>query len=88
MSIDRKFKICYNTLTSRKVKIINMKCLRCNAEMNHYPCEINFKIFGVKHKPHPFAPQTQTSHNPHSVYICDKCGYIEFSTKDCEKPDI
>ena len=65
-----------------------MKCLRCNTEMKHYPIEINFGIYGARHKPHPLSNEKQTSHNPHSVYICDKCGYVELSTKDCKKADI
>lgn len=65
-----------------------MKCLRCNTEMKHYPFNQDLRIFGSEHKPHSFAPITQTPHNPNSVYICNTCGYVEFSTKHCEKSDI
>ena len=65
-----------------------MKCLRCDTEMKHYPFNANFGIYGAWNKPHPFANETQTPHNPHSVYICDNCGYVELSTKECEDPDI
>lgn len=65
-----------------------MKCLRCNSEMKHYPCNLNFGIYGDWNKPHPFSNEVQIPHNPHSVFICDNCGYVEFSTKDCDSPDI
>ena len=65
-----------------------MKCLRCNSEMKHYPCNSNFGIYGTCHKPNLLSNKAQTPHNPHSVYICEKCGYVEFSTKYCENSDI
>lgn len=65
-----------------------MQCLRCKVEMKHYPFNINLSIEGVEHQPHIFSPKTRISHNPRSVYVCDNCGYVEFSTKDCKKSDI
>ena len=65
-----------------------MKCLRCQTEMKQYPFNQNLKIHGSCYKPSPFAPEEQRSHNPHSVFICDNCGYMEFSTKACETSDI
>ena len=65
-----------------------MQCLRCNSKMKHYSFCPNWAIFGAAHQPHPFSNAKQSSHNPHSVYVCDNCGYMEFSTKPCEKPDI
>ena len=65
-----------------------MKCLRCNGDLKHYPFNIDLRIYGAESKPHPYSPIIQTPHNPHSVYICENCGYVEFSTKDCDTPDI
>lgn len=65
-----------------------MKCLRCNAKMKHYELEKIFNIYGAKHKPTPFSNEIQKPHNPRSVFICDECGYVEFSMKECEEPDI
>lgn len=65
-----------------------MKCLRCKTEMKHYPFNQNFKIYGKEHQENLFSPVHQKPHNPRSVYICDNCGYVEFSTNDCEESDI
>lgn len=65
-----------------------MKCLRCDSEMKQYKLEPPFVICGAEHKPHPFLPKQKTPHNLHSVYICDECGYAEFSTKYCDNPDV
>ena len=65
-----------------------MQCLRCNAEMKHYKFNQNLNIYGCWHKPNPFSTEQQKPHNPHSVYICDNCGYVEFSMKDCDNPDV
>ncbi len=56
--------------------------------MKQYPFDQNLKIHGSCYKPNPFAPEEQRSHNPHSVFVCDNCGYMEFSTKACETSDI
>lgn len=65
-----------------------MKCLRCNAEMKHYEINPIFNIKGSWSQQSPFYFEEQHSHNPHSIYICDNCGYAELSTKFCEKPDV
>ena len=65
-----------------------MKCLRCKAEMKHYPFNLNLGIYGKEHQDNLFSSIYQEPHNPHSVYVCEECGYVEFSTKDCEKSDI
>lgn len=65
-----------------------MKCLRCNSEMKHYEFNQNINIYGKRHKPNSFSTEIQIPHNIHSVYVCDNCGYMEFSTKYCENPDI
>ena len=62
-----------------------MKCLRCNTEMKHYPININFGAYGTPQKPHPFSHTTGITHNPHSIFVCDNCGYVELSTKYCEE---
>jgi len=56
--------------------------------MKHYPLNINLGVYGTPNKPHPFSHTTEITHNPHSVYVCNNCGYVEFSTKYCEKLDI
>ena len=65
-----------------------MKCLRCNTEMKHYECKPNFLIYGSEHQQNIVTRKKCEPHNIHSIYICDKCGYAEFSTKYCESPDI
>lgn len=65
-----------------------MECLRCHNEMKHYELKPDFKIYGLEHQPSLFSAKTQLPHHIHSVYICDNCGYVEFSTKLCEKSDI
>lgn len=65
-----------------------MQCLRCKTKMKHYNCTPNLKIVGAWHKPNQFSPEIQLSHNIHSVYICEQCGYSEFNVNPCENPDI
>ena len=65
-----------------------MKCLRCETKMKHYAFNQNLEIHGIWHKPNPFLTERQQPHNPQSVYICDNCGYVEFSMNLCENPDI
>ena len=65
-----------------------MECLRCKAEMKHYKFNGDFEIYGKEHTPKIGYARRQLLHNPHSVYVCEKCGYMEFSTKDCENEDI
>ena len=65
-----------------------MKCLRCKAEMKHYPFARDWGIYGKVHQENMFSPITEIPHNPSSVYICEDCGYIELSTKECEESDI
>lgn len=65
-----------------------MQCLRCKTEMKHYDLNPQINIFGKEHRPNAFSLKNQQPHHIHSVYICDSCGYVEFSTKICENPDI
>ncbi len=66
-----------------------MKCLRCNNEMKHYQLNTVINVFGAEYKPYPFSSMThQDPHHIHSVYIYDDCGYVELSTKYCDKPDL
>lgn len=65
-----------------------MDCLRCQSKMKHYELNEEFSIYGKEHKINGSSTIGQTPHNPHSVYVCDKCGYVEFSTKICENSDI
>ena len=66
-----------------------MQCLRCNTEMKHYELDVNLNIKGACHKKNLFSSTIdQYYYSPHSVFICHECGYVEFSMKDCEEPDI
>ena len=65
-----------------------MNCLRCNVEMKHYELNPQINIYGAAHQSSQFSPIINNPHNIHSVYICDKCGYAELSTKYCDDPDI
>lgn len=65
-----------------------MDCLRCGTKMKHYKLNQSFSIYGKEHMEKGYAVTVQTPHNPHSVYECDNCGYVEFSTHECEEPDV
>ena len=65
-----------------------MNCLRCNKEMKHYVINKDLNIYGSWYKPDSFLTERQKLHNPQSVYVCDSCGYVEFSMNPCENPDI
>ena len=66
-----------------------MKCLRCQNEMKYYELEPSIKVQGTLNKSqHPFTPDIMYFHDINSVYICDNCGYTEFSTNICENSDI
>lgn len=65
-----------------------MKCLRCGNEMKHYKFNRDFEIYGKEYDPGYTLAKRRNSHNPHSIYECEECGYMEFSTKDCENEDI
>ena len=65
-----------------------MKCLRCNEEMKHYKLNHSFGVYGKEHKPGAGLAICQESHNPHSIYECPKCGYMELSSRDCEDEDL
>ena len=66
-----------------------MKCLRCQNEMKHYEFNQNLGIYGAPYNPNPFSiVENQKPHNPKSIYICDNCGYVEFSMNPCENPDV
>lgn len=64
-----------------------MKCLRCQNEMKQYNLYSPITIFGKSHKPTLYSEETEKSHNIHSAFICDNCGYSELSTKVCESPN-
>ena len=65
-----------------------MKSLRCNEEMKHYKLDKGFEIYGKEHKPGVGLALRQKPHNPHSIYECPKCGYMELNSKYCEDEDI
>ena len=65
-----------------------MKCLRCGNEMKHYKFNRDFGIYGKEYNPGYHLAMRQDPHNPHSIYECESCGYMELSTKDCEVEDI
>ena len=65
-----------------------MKCLRCGNEMKHYKFNRDFGIYGKEYNPGYHLAMRQDPHNPHSIYECESCGYMELSTKDCEDEDI
>ena len=60
-----------------------MKCLRCGAEMKQYPKVIG--VYGAEEK--CIGTFRQNPHNINSVYICEECGYAEFSTHECNNSD-
>lgn len=63
-----------------------MKCIRCDVEMKQYKINSYFGILGKEHRKNGIV--IQTPYDPKSVYICEKCGYMEFSTNECEESDI
>ncbi len=65
-----------------------MKCLRCSMEMKHYKLNNVFNVYGALHKEIGYATEVQSPHNPHSIFVCDACGYCELSTQICDNPDI
>ena len=65
-----------------------MKCLRCNAEMKQYKFNRDFGIYGKEYNPGNGYAARQNPHNPHSIYECSECGYMELSSKYCENEDI
>jgi len=65
-----------------------MKCLRCDAEMKQYKFNASWDIYGKLQDPkNGFAPY-QLPHNPHSIFECENCGYMELSAKTCEEEDF
>lgn len=60
-----------------------MKCLRCDTEMKQYPKVI--EVYGAEEK--GIGTIFQKPHNINSVYICEECGYTEFSTHVCNNTD-
>ncbi len=60
-----------------------MKCLRCGAEMKQYSKVIG--IYGAEQ--HDMGRYFENPHNINSVYICEECGYAEFSIHECNNPD-
>lgn len=65
-----------------------MKCLRCGNEMKHYKFNKDLGIYGKdRGQCFPFA-NGQKPHNPHSIYECKECGYMELSSNYCEDEDI
>ena len=71
-----------------KGEYMKMECLRCKAEMKHYKLNKDFGIYGKVHDPGNGYAKCQSPHNPHSIYVCDECGYMELSSKTCENEDI
>lgn len=65
-----------------------MKCLRCQFLMKQYPVNMDFGIWGKWHSPGGNQAEAQLSHNPQSVYICEKCGYVEFNMNECSEYNI
>lgn len=65
-----------------------MKCLRCNAEMKQYKLDRDLGIYGKEYNPGNGYAIRQNPHNPHSIYECPECGYMELSSKYCENEDI
>lgn len=45
--------------------------------MKHYPIGTYISVFGAEKK-HP-GNTVQEEHSPRSVYMCEKCGYMELS---------
>ena len=52
--------------------------------MEHY----TNMMYGKEYDPGYCLSRRREPHNPHSIYECDKCGYMELSTNDCENEDI
>lgn len=63
-----------------------MKCLRCNEEMKHYSIGTCISVFGAEKK--HLGNIVQEEHSPRSVYMCEKCGYMELSRDECNKTDV
>ena len=56
--------------------------------MKHYQFNQDFNIYGEWYRPNDFSAKQKNPHNPKSVYVCDNCGYVEFSINPCENPDV
>ena len=56
--------------------------------MKHYKLDKGFEIYGKEYKPGVGLALRQKPHNPHSIYECPKCGYMELNSKYCEDEDI
>lgn len=65
-----------------------MKCLRCDEEMKHYKLKESWGIYGKEYSQGVGLAICQKPHNPHSIYECPICGYMELSSKYCEDEDI
>ena len=61
-----------------------MQCLRCGSELKHYPLRTRVEYVESHEAPNLLLPNSQTLHVIRSVYVCDKCGWVEFSMRDCE----
>lgn len=59
-----------------------MKCLRCDTEMKQCKCTRSLGIYEPQKKPFPFSGTDEPPRNPKSVYVCDNCGYMEFSANE------
>lgn len=59
-------------------------CLRCGSEMKHYPLHTKVQFIELPKAPNLLSSNTQTLHGIRSVYVCDTCGYVEFSMRECE----
>lgn len=56
-----------------------MDCVKCGNEMIKGTINTKIDIWGEEKIRPPFA-LTQTSYSPVYVYVCEKCGYMEFYT--------
>ncbi len=52
--------------------------------MKHYPLHTRVEYVESHEAPNLLLPNSQTLHVIRSVYVCDKCGWVEFSMRDCE----
>ena len=57
-------------------------------EMGAIISESFLKGYGKEYNPGNGYAIRQNPHNPHSIYECPECGYMELSSKYCENEDI
>ncbi len=54
--------------------------------MKHYSIGTCISVFGAEKK--HLGNIVQEEHSPRSVYMCEKCGYMELSRNECKKTDV